>query len=118
MGTFRHLAISVLAFLCVADAYACGDKLVVLGGGVDFEHLKRSKHPGSIIVKASPNSALSASNAQTELVGSLETAGHKVRVVTSENELTDALKSSGADLILVDAGEASVVAAEFGKASP
>jgi hypothetical protein len=38
-----------------------------------------------------------------------------VRVVTSENELTDAVKSSGADLILVDAGEASAVTAEIGK---
>src|SRR5262245_49640704 len=120
MGTtFRHLAISAVALLCVADAQACGDKLVVLGGGVDFERLKHSRHPGTIVLKASPNTALSSANEGSAIASSLELAGHKVTVVTDDSAFDAAIRDAHPDLILVDAGEARQTSARFaGTSSP
>jgi CheY-like chemotaxis protein len=114
MGTrLRHLAISAVAVLCVADAQACGDKLVVLGGGVDFERLKHSRHPGNIILKTSPNSALSSANEGSALASSLELAGHKVRVVADDGAFDEAVRETHPDLVLVDVGEAQQTTARF-----
>jgi len=114
MGSrFRHVTISIVALLCVADAQACGDKLVVLGGGVDFERLKHSRHPGNIILKTSPNSALSSANEGSALASSLELAGHKVRVVADDSAFDDAVRDTRPDLVLVDVGEAAQTTARF-----
>ena len=105
----RRLGIVVLAaatgaVLLAGSALACGDKLVALGGGVGFQRVMVSRHPGHIIILLEPASGLDAANKKFNLVTSLSLAGHEVSVARSDEELRQQRATAKADLILVDAG--------------
>ena len=104
----RRFAIATLAATACAvslpgTAWACGDKLVALGGGVGFQRVMVSRHPGHIILLLEPASGLDAANKKFNLVTSLSLAGHEVSVAKSYDELREQHSKSKADLILVDA---------------
>jgi hypothetical protein len=79
-------------------AYACGDKLSMMGGGVSFEMLNPSPHPARIVVFLTPDSPLFAS--RSALQKKLERAGHTVRVVDSHDALQKSLRTADVDVAL------------------
>lgn len=81
---------------------ACGDKLVPLGGGVRFEQIHLSRHPGKIILFLNPSSKLPAANNELRLGAALQKAGHAVQVVANRRELEIAMQTSNPDLVLMD----------------
>jgi hypothetical protein len=96
---------SVLAGLAVtltahAPAYACGDKLSMMGGGVGFEMLNPSLHPARVVVFVTPDSALFAT--RSALQKKLERAGHRVTVVDSPDALQKSLQTKEVDVVLTD----------------
>ena len=105
------LALSVCGF-SVADA--CGDKLIALGGGVSFERVFQSRHPGTLVLFLAPDSQLSTANAELGLDSALARAGHKVRTVSSRAELESTLEAASADLVVTDWVDARELAAQVG----
>ena len=96
------VAAAAMSFVATGAALACGDKLVALGGGVGYQRVMMSRHPGRIALLAEPATGLAAANDRLGLASSLAQAGHEVHVVKSMDELR-----SAHDVILVDASRVS-----------
>lgn len=105
IGAAVVIAASLLAAIA-GTALACGDKLVALGGGVGFERVMVSRHPGHIIMLLEPATGLTAANERFNLSASLSLAGHEVTVLHSAEELRTHRDGPVPDLILVDASRA------------
>jgi hypothetical protein len=103
LGPLRYalcgLAITLFA---IQSAEACGDKLVALGGGMSYQRVFSSRHPGKLILFLRPDSALRAVNAELGIDTALVRAGHTVRTVTTRAELDQALQAAAADLVVTD----------------
>jgi len=93
---------------------ACGDKLVALGGGMSFQRVFSSRHPGKLILYMPADSALRAANKEMQIDASLTRAGHSVRSVSTRGELDDALRDAAADLVVTDWVDARAVNADLG----
>jgi len=91
--------------LFATSSGACGDKLVALGGGVRFERVVVSRHPGRILMVLSPGSGLAEANTRYNLTSSLTLAGHSVVAIEDPAELGSTLTMEPVDLVLVDATE-------------
>jgi len=106
-------AVTVIAAVCAAvlasTAWACGDKLVALGGGVGFDRVIVSRHPGHIMMLLEPATGLAAANEKFKLAASLTLAGHEVFIVKSIEELHAQRDAAAPDLILVDAARAKQI---------
>jgi hypothetical protein len=88
-------------------AFACGDKLSMIGGGVSFERIAQTSHPGSVVMLIEPDSPLSRAETDLKLTESLRRTGHSVRRVASTQELESVLRQQSADVVVVywtDAG--------------
>ena len=98
-------SIAAMAFgmTLAGGAWACGDKLVALGGGVGFQRVVVSRYPGHIILMMEPGSGLEAANKRYNLTASLSLAGHEVSVATNDDELREQRATHKPDLVLVDA---------------
>jgi hypothetical protein len=108
------LAIGAATTVLAASAgQACGDKLVPLGGGVRFEQIHLSRHPGRIILFLNPTSKLPAANDEFRLGAALQKAGHAVRTVASREELEAALQTGNPDLVLMDWSDVVQMQAEL-----
>jgi hypothetical protein len=105
---FSAAALAAVTFgvLLAGSAFACGDKLVALGGGVGFQRVIVSRHPSNIIILLEPASGLEAANKRFNLVTSLSLAGHEVSIAKSDDELREQRATMKPDLILVDAESA------------
>ena len=101
-GTAAVAAVAFAASLS-GSAWACGDKLVALGGGVGFQRVVVSRNPGHIILMLEPASGLDAANKRFNLVASLSLAGHEVFIAKNDEELSELRATEKPDLILVDA---------------
>ncbi len=99
---------AVCAISLAGAAWACGDKLVALGGGVGFERIMVSRNPGHIVLLLEPATGLTAANDKFNLGASLALAGHEVFVVKNVDHLN--MRPHGdrppPDLILIDATHA------------
>jgi hypothetical protein len=96
----------LFAMVWASVAWACGDKLVALGGGVGFERVVVSRNPGHIVLLLEPATGLAAANEKYNLAGSLSLAGHEVLIVESAAELQAQHGKMTLDLVLVDAERA------------
>lgn len=105
IGAVLIIAASFFAALA-GTAFACGDKLVALGGGVGFEKVMVSRHPGHIVMLLEPATGLTAANDRFNLSASLSLAGHEVTVLHSAEELRTHNEGPVPDLIIVDASRA------------
>ena len=103
------------ALALAADALPCGDKLVVVGRGRPKR--VRGGQSAAILVFADPSGALPAALDQGHLRKDLERAGHRIRTVSTRQELGDALGTGTYDLLLTDYSSAPTVEAEA-KAAP
>ena len=93
-----------------ADALPCGDKLVVVGRG----RPKRVKgvQAAAILVFADPAGALPAALEEGNLRRDLERAGHRIRSVSTRQELGTALGTGTYDLLMTDYRSAAAVEAD------
>ena len=111
MKARRFSAAALAAISCgvllAGSAWACGDKLVALGGGVGFQRVMVSRHPGHIILLLEPASGLEAANKKFNLVTSLSLAGHEVSIAKNDEELRQQRATVKPDLILVDVESAA-----------
>src|SRR4051812_4223747 len=103
----RTTAVALIAvaisFSAVA-ASACGDKLLHLS------RIHRShafSNTGSIVVFARPNSLLENA-ANIHLASAFQDAGHKLLLVNTDRELTQAIQSGVADVVIVDIADAAL----------
>lgn len=90
------LTVSVSLILCISDAFACGDKFLVVGRGIRYERAYAAVHPSSILL-FSNDAKLSK-----EFESSLKKSGHKIQTVADEPSLFTNLKSAKYDLVLVN----------------
>src|SRR5262245_41661290 len=97
------IALATMMSVLTVAAFACGDKLVALGGGVGFQRIMMSRHPGRIALLAEPATGLAVANDRFDLAASLTLAGHEVRVLKSVKELSAVADMPAPDVILVDA---------------
>lgn len=92
---------------------ACGDKLVPLGGGIRFEDIHLSRHPGKIILFLNPTSKLPTANHEFHLGAALQRAGHSVSTVASHEELEQAVQTGNPDLVVADWSDVAQLQAEL-----
>lgn len=101
------VATTMATFFALPPAQACGDKLAAIGGGLRFDLMHRTDHPGSLLVYLSPHSRFKVANDDLQLVSWLQRAGNKVVVVDTPEALGSAMAGAGrADLVLLDAADA------------
>lgn len=100
---------AMCATVVASAAWACGDKLVALGGGVGFDRVIVSRHPGHIMMLLEPETGLTAANKKYKLAASLTLAGHEVFIASSVEDLRAQRDAAAPDLILVDATRANQV---------
>jgi len=86
-----------------APAWACGDKLLMLGRGIRFQS-RHTPHPAVVLVYM-PDSTR-GTLVDPKLESALTEAGHKLRLVGTEEELARAIRSGGFDVVLADVAEA------------
>jgi len=98
-------------------ALACGDKFLMVGRGAKFQRVYASVHPGKILIYARPSTDPKAAIRDPQMHKALRQAGHAVSVIEDWALLETALKTAPTDVILVDASEASKLAASIA-ASP
>jgi hypothetical protein len=90
-----------------ADAMACGDKLVVVGRG--RPRRVKGVQAAAILVFADPAGALPAALDEGNLRKDLERAGHRIRSVSTRQELATALGTGTYDLLMTDYRSAATV---------
>jgi hypothetical protein len=117
MNKPRKLAfcIAVATLPVVTAAFACGDKLSVIGGGVSFDRV--NQHRGNVVMLIEPNSSLRAANEALKLRQALEYAGNKVRTVDTTTELESVLQQGKVDVVLVSWGESGKLQAQLAEYS-
>lgn len=84
-------------------AWACGDKLLLLGRGIRFQS-RHTPHP-AVVLLYMPDSTR-GSLVDPKLESALTEAGHKLRMVGTEEELAQAIRSGRFDVVLADLADA------------
>jgi hypothetical protein len=99
---------------------ACGDKFLLVGRGVRFNHAYAAVHPASILIVLPPKSVKSAAVRDARLLQALKMAGHHVDVVQQPANLSEALGRSRHDIVLAEQADAPAVrnAEAGGEAKP
>jgi len=88
---------------------ACGDKFLLVGRGILFQHAYAAIFPGTILIVQPPKAVKSAAVRDSRLVTALKLAGHKVDVVQQPANLADLLRRSAYDIILAERADASSI---------
>lgn len=103
----RKLICSLLAgsVLIATTALACGDKLMLSFGGLQFRQVY-ARHPASVLAYTPQNSAVTAVLKELELEPVAKQTGHKFYAVENTSGLEQALKSRKYDVVLTDAADA------------
>jgi hypothetical protein len=104
---------ATFALFVATIGWACGDKLVALGGGVPFDRIRMSQHPSTVILYLNPERHLQAVNADIRLDKALTRAGHNVRTVATRADLDRAMREAGADIVLMDWADAFALNAKL-----
>jgi hypothetical protein len=98
----------VAGMLWTTAAFACGDKLMFLLGGVRFRQIA-SAHPASILAYTRENSAVPAVVRNLEMQPTLRRAGYRVTAVESPARFAEELKTGFFDVVLIDASDADAL---------
>jgi hypothetical protein len=88
---------------------ACGDKFLLVGRGILFQHAYAAIYPGAILIVQPPKAVKSAAVRDSRLVTALKLAGHKVDVVQQPTNLADVLRRSPYDIVLAERVDASSI---------
>ena len=92
-------------------ALACGDKLLVLGRGVRFQHAYAAHQANLLIYSAGIRNEAGFGSAK--LQNTLTRAGHKLQIVGSGSQLDEALKSGKVDVVIVDFADLAGITREL-----
>ena len=98
--------VSIALLLC-SSAFACGDKLLVLGRGLKFDSLNGNLK-GAIILYMPADLAPTAAVNDPQFHAGLKKAGHKLFVAPDMHVLAEAVRSGKYDLVLTDVRDAGV----------
>lgn len=99
----RVMLLGILGILTLAgEALACGDKLVVVGRGMRPQRTNASPQRGALLLYASSGGSVSRILEEGRFRKEIERAGHRVRSVTTHEELHAALGTGSYDLVLAD----------------
>jgi hypothetical protein len=102
-------------------ASACGDKFVLAGRAMRFDHAYAAIHPASILIVFPLKSVKSAAVRDSRLLTALKMAGHRVEVVHQPAPLADVVGRSRYDIILAERADVSAIrdlAAPTGQPKP
>jgi len=88
---------------------ACGDKFLLVGRGILFQHAYAAIYPGAILIVQPPKAVKSAAVRDSRLVTALKMAGHKVDVVQQPANFVDVLRRSAYDIVLAERADASSI---------
>jgi hypothetical protein len=92
-----------IGLLSASIALACGDKLSAIGGGVRFERIHASRHPGKIVLYVPAGSNLARANDEARIAVTLIRARHQVELIDTPGALTERLTDGTTNLLLIDA---------------
>jgi hypothetical protein len=93
----RFVSAAILAALVLAgNALACGDKFLIVGRGARFQRNYIAVHPSSLLVL---NASLMA---RRDIQAQLQHAGHRLTLVTSAEQLRQAVSAVAYDAVLAD----------------
>jgi hypothetical protein len=109
---FRIGVVVTLILLTVASAFACGDKLLLLGWGISFGQIHRTEHPASILIYMNGSSELPAADKDVHLQTVLKLAGHKLKSIEGRTEFQRALGSGTYDVVVVGLSDATILKSE------
>ena len=99
------LALGIIVFTA-AVAFACGDKLALIGAFGRFHQVNAGIHPASVLAYAPKNSALPEVVRDLQSQAALKRVGHKFYAVEDSTKLDEALRTGKYDLLLADAADA------------
>ena len=103
-STLTVLAVGALA---ASDLNACGDKLLLLGRGVQISRYQTTKQPLSIILYKHEGMAKGSGMNDFEII--VKRIGHKVRIAKNLTQLNEVLSSSKVDVVAADPTDLSTV---------
>ena len=115
-GLLVGLGTLVCLSMVGGDAFACGDKLIVVGRGLRPRHAKTAAQSASILLYTPPGGSLPAALEDGGLQKDLEHAGHRLSRVGTEQELKKALGGGSYDLVFADVKVSPQVEAAAGQA--
>lgn len=95
--------------------FACGDKLLVIGRGVRFQHVY-AQHRGYLVIY-SPGARGGANLNSATLQTVLRRAGHQLQTVEGASQLDQALKSGKVDVVLAGFADLAGITGEL-RAAP
>jgi CheY-like chemotaxis protein len=99
-----HCATALCVGLALAPAVlACGDRLAALGGGVRFERVFYSRHPGRVVLYAPTATRLRAADERLGIAAALQRAGHQVTSVSDRDAFVRAVGAGAPDVVVIDA---------------
>lgn len=104
----RWTVIAVLGAVLAAfssTAWACGDKLLMLGGAIRFQS-RHTPHAAIVLLYMPDATRLLV---DPKLESALTEAGHKLRIVTTQEELARAIGSGRFDVLLADVADAHLL---------
>jgi DNA-binding NtrC family response regulator len=108
----RLLAVGVLVSCAAAggaDLLACGDKFLVVSRGTRFQRAATARQPANILVYANQASTLSTTLEKAKFDATLRKAGYRPTSVAGPNELEQALRQGGWDLVVADLADSTIV---------
>lgn len=104
------VAILVLSSAGVSgDLLACGEKFLVVSRGTRFQRATVSRQPAKILVFVNPASTLPKALEKASVDDTLRKAGYQPTSVAAQNELEQALRQGGWDLIVADLADSAAV---------
>jgi hypothetical protein len=114
MCTARRLSLlaGILVLLASVPASACGEKFLVHGGGIDSRCVNAPSRTLSILIYGVDAGTATAALARKDVVGTLESVGHKVTICHSDKDCKGTIASGTYDLVLVDAATVRSMKAE------
>lgn len=89
-----------------SPAWACGDKLLLLGRQIRFQ--SRHTPHAAVVLLYMPDSSRGAL-VDPKLESALTEAGHKLRMVGTKEELARAIQGGGFDVVLADLADANAL---------
>ena len=98
-----------------ADLLACGDKFLVVGRGTRYQRPKNAR-AASILIYASPTSALPAALKSLPFEAALKREGHRATMVQTAEQLSAIVASGHFDVVLAGSEDAPSVERLLGTA--
>jgi hypothetical protein len=100
-----------------SDLMACGDKFLVMSRGTRFQR-SVARQPANILVYANPSSTLPKALERVMVDDTLRKAGYKPTSVSAPNDLEQALRQGGWDLVLADLNDSAALRARLQGSGP